>query len=302
MSDRIIEFRAVSRRFGNHYILRYLDFGVEPGHVYALLGRNGAGKTTAIRMLLGFLHPTSGSTHISGRDSRELTPADRDRIGYVSEDHHLDPWITVEGSIRFERDTRPSFDADYARKTTQRCGLRPSQRVFLLSRGQRAQLALVLAVASQPDVLVFDDPAMGLDVVMRRELLDVLIDLLSERGTTVLFSTHILADVPRIADRVGILHDGALIIDATIEDIGRRIERRTIASIDPPEVEGRLFARKLRGGYELTLLDADDATIRELERNGKLSEASVPTLEDLFLDLTTSERDELALSNSGGDS
>jgi ABC-2 type transport system ATP-binding protein len=280
------------RRFGDDEVLRGLTFAVAPGEVFALLGRNGAGKTTAIRILLGFLRVHAGSATILGRPSAELTPDDRDRIGYVAEGHRLYGTMSVAQAIRFEADTRPRFDRAEAERRTAEFGLERRKLVAQLSRGQRAQLALILATAGRPDVLVFDDPAMGLDPVVRRQLLDVLVELLADRGCAVLLSSHILADVERMADRVGILHGGRLIVDATLADLKQRVQKRHWVGrnghgAEPPAVAGLLRARRRQDGFELTLLDLDAAREQELRvQAAHLSEPFVPDLEELFIDLT----------------
>jgi ABC-2 type transport system ATP-binding protein len=285
----VLEFHQVWRHFGAREVLRGLSFVVKPGEVYALLGRNGEGKTTAIRILLGFLEPHAGEARLLGERCDALPLAVRGRVGYVSEGHRLYAEMRVREAVRFERDTRPGFDASAAAKELARLALDPAARITTLSRGQRAQLALVLACAGAPEVLVFDDPAMGLDVAMRRELLESLIALLAERGTAVLFSTHILPDVERLADRVGILKDGALIVDAPLDVLKRRVEKRQCVPINgaAPQVDGLLRARRLDGGYELTLLDFDPAREHTLRAGSRqLSEPLAPDLEELFLDLT----------------
>jgi ABC-2 type transport system ATP-binding protein len=282
-----IVFENVHRRFDDRWILRGLDLCIRPGEIHAFLGRNGSGKTTALRILLGFLEPHAGRTAILGADSRRLGPEERGRIGYVSEDHRLYWHMRAREVIAFESATRPRFDRSLAEEAVRRCNLDPRARVIRLSRGQRAQLALVVAVASRPDVLVCDDPGLGLDVVMRRAFLDVLIDLLAGQGISVLFSSHILQDVERIADRVSILHEGRLIVDATMDDLKRRVCKRFWKSFDgaaPPVHPGILRAEKRSDGYDLTLLDAGE----ELETllGGKLTQPIAPSLDDLFLDLT----------------
>lgn len=296
-----IEFENVYRHFGKQDVLRGLSFFVRPGEVFALLGRNGAGKTTALRILLGFLGPMRGRTSILGIDSAVLEHKDRDRIGYLSEGQKLYANMRVKDAVSFEAGTRPRFRCAYAEKAVARCGLPMKKLIWRLSRGQRAQLSLILAVAGEPEVLIFDDPAMGLDVVMRREFLDALIDLLSDQGCAVLFSSHILTDVERIADRVGILHEGRLIVDATMEDLKKRVQKRHWIGPEgdatgPPEVEGLLRARRTKEGFDLTLLDFDPARESELVKSGaRLNAAAVPGLEDLFMDLTTDEESRILL-------
>ncbi len=289
MSDPAISFEDVYRRFGEQQVLRGLSFDVEPGSVYALLGRNGSGKTTAIRTLLGFLEPHRGTARVLGRDSATLQAADRARIGYVTEGHRLYGVMKVKEILAFEAATRPDFSLQRARDAVKRFGLDPKKRIMRLSRGQRAQVALICAVAASPEVLVFDDPAMGLDVVMRREFLDVMIDLLSGQGCSVLLASHILTDVERIADRIGILHHGRLIVDATMEDLKERVEQRVwqTDAAAAPVLPGLLAARKRRDGYELTLVDCDASTCAELEASGRLSDPVTPGLEELFLSLVS---------------
>jgi ABC-2 type transport system ATP-binding protein len=290
--NALIRFDDVHRSFGDSPVLRGLSFQVRPGEVYALLGRNGAGKTTALRILLGFLAPDGGRAEILGCDSSALPPSLRDRIGYVSEGHVLYRWMSVGDVLRFEHGTRANFDLAHARHEVARLGLRTDARVGKLSRGQRAQLALVVAVASKPDVLVLDDPAMGLDAVMRREFLEAMIDVISDAGRGVLFSSHILSDVERIADRVGLLADGRLMVDATLEDLKRRVQKRRVRlnAGRAPELPGLLRARRVEGGFELLLLDLDEERRRNLASAVEaLSEPEVPSLEDLFLDLTAEQ-------------
>jgi ABC-2 type transport system ATP-binding protein len=284
----LIHFDDVHKGFEGRAVLEGLSFQVRPGEVYALLGRNGAGKTTALRVLLGFLAADSGRATILGADSAELTPSLRERIGYVSEGHVLYRWMRVREVLAFEDGTRSRFDLVRARHDVARLGLRPDQKVGKLSRGQRAQLALCVAVATSPDVLVLDDPAMGLDAVMRREFLEAMIEVIGEGERGVLVSSHILSDVERIADRVGLLAGGRLIVDATLEDLKRRVEKRRVRvnASRPPDVPGILRARQVEGGFELLLLDLDPLRLAALTAAVEVvSEPQVPGLEDLFLDL-----------------
>jgi len=291
--NAVIEFRNVWRHFDRQPVLRGLELAVKPGEVFALLGRNGAGKTTALRILLGFLEPHTGEASVFGVPSGALMPAERERIGYVAEGHRMYLEMRVRDALAFEAGTRPNFERAAAERELERCGIPLRKRIFFLSRGQRAQLALILAAAGAPDVLVFDDPAMGLDVVMRRELLGSLIELLSERGCAVLLSSHILTDVERIADRIGILHGGELLVDAPLDELKRRVEKRQWIPSNGaglPELDGLLRARRVDGGYELTLLDLDPLDEARLRaKAARLSERIALDLEELFLELTTGE-------------
>ena len=287
-NDPVVAFTGVQRWFGSHVVLRGLDLRIQKGQVYALLGRNGSGKSTALRILLGFLRPHAGRACVFGVDSTELGPAQRARIGYVGEEHRLYATMTVGGAVAFERGTRPGFRADFVAHALQRTGLRSSQPIVKLSRGQRATLCLILAVASQPDLLVCDDPALGLDVVMRREFLDALIDLLADTGCTVLFSSHFLSDVERIADHIGFLHDGGLVVDAPLDQLKRRVLRATWAprgGAAVPAGPHLLRATARLGGHELLLLDAPESLLAQLRATGELAPPVAPSLEELFVGL-----------------
>jgi ABC-2 type transport system ATP-binding protein len=301
-----IRFENVHRSYDGTPVLSGLSLSVRPGEIYALLGRNGAGKTTALKILLGFLRPMAGRSSLLGEASEDLRPETRLKIGLVSEGAPMFSWMNVGGSVEFEAGTRPNFDRAYALDALKRLGIRTSKRIFTLSRGQRAQLALVFAMAGNPEILILDDPAMGLDVVMRREFLEAMIDLLGREGRAVLFSSHILPDVERLADRIGILHGGRLIVDATMEDLKRRIEKRYVRGLVDPSalaqrVSGVLRLRSMREGHEVTLLDFDpigEATLRGMSVG--LSEPYKPTLEDIFIELTTDHAAAALRPNYGG--
>ena len=283
-----VEFENVHRAFDERRVLRGLTLRVPQGSVYALLGRNGAGKTTAIRVALGLLEPMAGRSSLLGVDSRSIDGAVRDRIGFVSEGHKMEELRTVDRTLQYEQATRGRFDRGYADAWIQRLGLSKGARVSMLSRGQRAQLGLVLALAGRPELLLFDDPALGLDVVMRRELIDVLIDLLADGEATVLMTTHVFSDVERLADHIGILEDGALIVNTPREELRRRVRRCFVKgdSESLPELAGMLGCRSTLEGHELLLLDPDETDLR-VAFGDRMSELCVPSLEELFIALTT---------------
>jgi ABC-2 type transport system ATP-binding protein len=301
-----IRFENVHRSFDGKPVLAGLTLTVRPGEIYALLGRNGAGKTTALGILLGFLQPMSGRSFVLGEASASLRAETRLKIGLVSEGAPMYTWMRVGRALAFEAGTRANFDRKYAEDALRRLGIPLSKLIAKLSRGQRAQLALVFAMAGDPEVLILDDPAMGLDAVMRREFLEAMIELLGREGRSVLFSSHILPDVERIADRVGILHGGRLIVDATIDDLKRRVQKRFARGLAEGDelrrrVPGLLRTRAVRDGHELTLLDVDpsrESVLRDFCT--ALSEPTTPTLEDLFIEITTDRAAEALGAKVGG--
>ncbi len=292
MSDRIV-FDDVWRAFNGRHVLSGLSLRVREGEVFALLGRNGVGKSTALKILLGFLEPDRGVSSLVGVPSAQLDGPVRDRVGYVAEGHPLIGWMSVGRAVEFEAGTRTRFDRKYVDDALRRLGLGRDARISQLSRGQKAQLSLVFAMATDPKVLVLDDPAMGLDVVMRREFLEAMIELVSREGRSVLFSSHILNDVERIADRIGILEGGALCVDAPLEELRERVHKRFLRARDgeafaPDEASGILSAKRVRDGFELTLLDFDERRERALRARASLvSEPQPVSLEELFFELTT---------------
>ncbi|MBK6942137.1 MAG: ABC transporter ATP-binding protein [Planctomycetes bacterium] len=290
-----IEFDHVSRHFGGVPVLDGLTFAVPPSEAFALLGRNGTGKSTSIRILLNFLEPHAGHSRVLGVDSGALDPATRERIGYVSEGHKLYGDMRLPMLLDFEAATRSRFDRALAASTLAKLGLRTNVAIRKLSKGQQALVALTIAIAGRPEVLVYDDPAMGLDVVHRHELMGSLAEAIEQHGVALLFSSHILTDVERMADRVGILRNGRLVVDASIESLRRRVQRRVMRPKAGADTNGALLrdvpailrSRKTDGGVALTLVDLDETQERRLrERADVLTDPDPLNLEELFVEFT----------------
>jgi len=290
----MIVFDRVTHYYGDFKALDTLSLEVEPGTIFALLGRNGAGKTTALKCLLGFERPTRGRTSILGHDSTTMPPALRERIGYVGENARLVPWMRVRDVVAWQDSSFRSFDRKACDRYLDRLGLPPKRRVYQLSRGMRAQLALALALAPGPDVVVMDDPAMGLDAVVRREFLEVMIELIQEEGRTLLFTSHILTDVERVADRVAILDEGVLRVNAPMDVVKQRI-RRYRATFDGdapavPEIAGLVRGRRRRNELLLTVVDGNGAVQAACDRLGaRAVDSERLSLEDLFIEYTAGQ-------------
>jgi len=296
MSATPIRFERLTHDYGSHRALHDLTLSVPEGSIYALLGRNGAGKTTALKCLLGFQTPTRGRAELLGYNSMDLPPAERGRIGYVAEGQQLIPWMTVNGLVNLQARSFPGFDRERCHQWLDRLGLPLKRRVFRLSRGMRAQLALALALATHPSVVILDDPAMGLDAVVRREFLEVMIELIQEEGRTLLFTSHILQDVERVADRVGILVDGVLRVDASVEKLKSSVLRyRCDLEAGPAELSGVVATRRMPGELSLTVVGAAAEVEAALRAHGATSvDIERLALEDLFIDYTTYKPGEVA--------
>lgn len=289
--ETLIRFDHVARAYGATEVLRDLDFRVEPGEVFALLGRNGSGKTTAVRLALGQLVPDAGACRVLGHEARALPDALWDGLGWVPDRPGFPARWRARELLDFEAATRGSFDLDFARRALRELDLPAERRVGQLSRGQLAQLGLVVAVAQRPRLLILDEPTLGLDVVVRRQFLQALIELVGDQGTGVLLATHLLGDVERVADRVGVLHEGRLVLDARLEDLRGRAQRRRVrlrSRAGLPRLSGLLASREAEGGMELTLSSLDGAEERLLDEAAEaLGEPEPLALEELFVALAS---------------
>jgi ABC-2 type transport system ATP-binding protein len=214
------------RSFGKSAVIRGLDLRVPAGTVYGFLGRNGAGKTTAIRMIMGILQPDAGTlTFGAGAPVRRTAPSMRRGIGYVSQQQHFYPWMRVRRLASFVGAFYPTWDRARFERLCERLAVPLWQRTGELSGGTRMKLALALAMAPRPPLLVLDEPTAGVDPVTRREILDALRAVVTDEGTTVFFSTHQIAELEAIGDQVGILHDGALFFQGPVAELGARVRR-----------------------------------------------------------------------------
>ncbi len=212
--------------YGRREVIRGLDLELRSGRVYGFLGRNAAGKTTTLRMLMGILTPDGGTIALGGSPSKRTTPAMRKRIGYVSQQQHFYPWMRVSELGRFVGAFYPTWSAASFADLSLRLGLEATQRAGELSGGSRMKLAAALALAHDPPVLVLDEPTAGVDPIARREILDLLRHQ-ADGGRAVLFSTHHVSEVLDIGDDVGVLHGGRMFWQGPVEHIGRFARRTT---------------------------------------------------------------------------
>lgn len=243
-SSPLIEIRRLTRRFGNKTALDEVSLSVPRSGVFGLIGGNGAGKTTLIKHLLGLLHAQSGTVEVFGLDPVRNPVGTLGRIGYLSEDRDLPNWMRVGELVRYTQAFFPTWDERYAEELRQAFDLDATARVKTLSRGQRARMGLLLALAHRPELLILDEPSSGLDPVVRRDILGAIIRTIAEEGRTVLFSSHLLDEVERVADRVAIIHQGRMLLTAAMDEIKethRRVTLRFDQPLDrPPALVGSL--------------------------------------------------------------
>ncbi len=285
---------GLTKCFGRRWAVNRLSFEIPPGTICGFLGRNGAGKTTTIKMLLGLLHPSYGSASVLGCDGAELTPSVRRRIGYVTEGHRLIRWMKIKEIEKYQKSFFPGqWDDRLFAEMIDYFELSPGQKIKSLSNGQRAQVSLALTLAPNPEVLIMDDPTLGLDAVVRRQFLEGMIHLIMREGRTVLFSSHILADVERVSDRILILDDGVLRADCTLAEFRAGVCTFivTFAERVPETVDLKDVLQCRRGDDRLvvSILKRDEAALHAWaeQNDARDVQAMQTTLEDQFIAFTT---------------
>jgi ABC-2 type transport system ATP-binding protein len=218
----IIEIRGLRKRFKNTVAVDGLNLTVPEGAVTAFLGPNGAGKTTTIKCLLNIHAPDAGAISVLGIDSRKLGPDAFRQIAHVSENQELPLWMTVQQFLDYCRPMYPTWDVAFAAKLLKQFDLPTNAKLKALSRGMRMKAALLGSLAYRPRLVVLDEPFSGLDPLVRDEFIRGMLELTENEGWTVFVSSHDIAEVERMADRVAILHRGQLQLDESAEDLQAR--------------------------------------------------------------------------------
>ena len=206
-------------------VLSGVDLVMEPGSVLGLVGRNGAGKSTLIRAMLGLLEPLAGEVTVFGEPALTLGDDTKVRLAYVPQQPEALAWLTARQMLDFVGRFYPRWDKGFAEGTLERWQIQPNKLLAKLSPGERQRVDLIRALASQPELLVLDEPAAALDPVARRELLREVALRAGESGTTVLFSTHIVSDLERVASEVAFLHHGKLLMRCSVDETKERYAR-----------------------------------------------------------------------------
>ena len=304
-NELAIETASLTRYFGPQKAVDSLDLRIERGKVVSLLGRNGAGKTTAIRMLLGLLEPSRGRASVLGCDSRELTPQAKQRIGYLPEGHPVFGWMKLADAARFFSSFYGGWRRDTFEHIVDYFGLPRRQKMGQMSKGERAQAALALTVAQDPELLILDDPTQGIDAVARREFLAALVALIRQQKRTILFSSHILGDVERVSDRIVVLDHGVLRADCPVDTFKQSVRRIQISSQEDnsqwEQITGLLKMETIGNVCTLTVVDVDGSTVQRIRESARGAvEAMELNLEDAFIAYTSDHR-KRTLDLTGGE-
>lgn len=282
--EPVIECRGLLKKYGQHHVLNGVDLSVPPGTIYALLGTNGAGKTTLIRSLLGLMPHSGGKIEILGEDPWQAGASLRQRVGYVSEEQGLYGWMTVSQLIHFCKGLYPHWNNELVDKYLQRFALSPKTRIRVMSKGQKVRLALILALAPEPDLLILDEPMSGLDPLAQHQFLQIIRQDAIAMKHTIFFSTHDLPDIEAIATHVAILNHGVIQIAGPIDEIRQSVVKMRIPAKDNDHIP--LGALILDQDTESTTILIPNVTDnRETASTGGLE--TIPTepatLQEVFL-------------------
>jgi len=229
-----IEFDGVTWHAGSDFALRDLSLRVPRGSIYGFLGPNGSGKTSTIRLLMGMMKPRGGEIRMMGGRVPEELSTILQQVGYVPERPHLFPQLTVKEAIDYHAVFYRSWDALWATDLLERMELRPDQTIRRLSKGQTGKLMILLALSVRPQLLVLDEPTDGLDPVVRREIMTTVLDYVGETGATIFISAHLVHELERICDWVGVVDEGRLLAELPMTDFKNGIKRLRVENAPAP--------------------------------------------------------------------
>ena len=278
----------VTVRYGRKTAVEDVSIAVAPGSVYALLGRNGSGKSSLVRCVLGQLQPQSGRVELFGEDVWKHRTRLMERVGVVPEDPDAPPESRVRDLAWFSSRIYSRWDKSAFDRRMQRFAIDTASRFGDLSKGQKKQVTLALALSTSPEVLILDDPTLGLDVVARKSLFEEVIAHMADYGITVLVTTHDLSSVEAVADRVGILNDGRLVLDEEVETLKARFRRIRFASQPVALAGATLVAASVRqwgSGTEAVVSNYDEIAFERFRSTSGVghAETSPMTLEEIFI-------------------
>jgi ABC-2 type transport system ATP-binding protein len=247
MSEPAICVDKLAKAFGSQQVLHDVSLNIPAGQTFALLGRNGAGKTTAIRIMLGLIPADSGAVRLAGIDPTRDPLKVRSQVGYLAEDQAMYGWMTPIELCRFLAPFYPTWDMQWARDYLDRFAIPCHARIGKLSKGQSVKLGLTLALAHRPPVVILDDPSMGLDPIARKEFNRDLVEHLQTSGCTVLYSSHLLDEVEAVADAVAILDEGRIVRTGTTELLRDEVKQILLpfdSIVGTPQPQGLLDVRR----------------------------------------------------------
>ena len=284
----LILVQNLTRWFRNTHALDNVSLEVPRGGVFGLVGRNGAGKTTLIMHILGLYRPAAGDVRVLGESPADEPVRVLSRVGYLSEFLDLPLWMRVDELLRYSRAFYATWDAQYAETLRRQLDLAPDARLKTLSKGQQAKAGLLVALAFRPELLVLDEPSSGLDPVARRDILETILRAVGQEGRTVFFSSHLLDEVERLADRIALIHEGRIALCGKLADIRQNHSlwkvRFAYPLASPPAVDGLLQATGKDAEWDCACAGPADALAASFARAGAtVAERRPMSLEEIFL-------------------
>ncbi|MDB4908001.1 MAG: transporter related [Gemmatimonadetes bacterium] len=268
----VIETEALELRYGRRKALDNLTLRIPRGRIHAIVGANGAGKSSLFRILLGVQSPTSGRATILGHDCTALTEHERARIGFVNEEHSLPGWLRVDELVAMQRRLYPRWEGRRYQNIVGHFHVLPEQRIADLSRGERAGVNLAIALAQDPELLILDEPTLGLDVVAKRAFLEAVLGSMDEGDTTIIYCSHQMDEIERLADNLIILERGELKHmsppDAFCERVSLWVAEFSFVPPDAGTLPGVLHMQRIDGLFHYLVLDQDEGFGALLEAQG----------------------------------
>jgi ABC-2 type transport system ATP-binding protein len=286
--DAVIEVENLSRSFRRKEALKQVTLQVPAGCVFGLVGENGAGKTTLIKHLLGALKPQQGRVRVFGKDPVADPVAVLVDVGHLSEDREMPTWMRIGELMRYIRAFYPNWDPKYAEELREMFRLDPGAKIKHLSRGERALAGLLIALAHRPKLLVLDEPSSGLDPLVRRDILAAIVRTVADEGRTVFFSSHLLDEVERVADRLAMVADGQIVLSDQMHVI-KETHHRLVVRFDEPQAQAPAFAGALSvsgANHEWTFVcngELDSLRFEISNMNGTVLGTETPTFEEIFV-------------------
>jgi ABC-2 type transport system ATP-binding protein len=290
MSSSTVEASHLGKVFGPKRVLHDLSFGVSPGDVVGVLGKNGAGKTTLLELMLGFTQPTEGAVRVFGHESYRLPGDAKARVGFVPQQDELVDHLNVADQLRVIASFYPQWDNELMSRLCKEWGIDTRARIKSMSVGERQKLSILLAFGHRPDLLILDEPVASLDPIARRQFLEQLVEISADGRRAIVFSSHIVSDIERLANRIWILKEGRLDWQGDLDSLKESIVRLHLRGTGPlPEVlniPGALSIRREAAFPSAIVRDWTDAAQRDLERQiSGTVEVEALGLEEIFVEL-----------------
>ena len=283
-----IQISKLSKNYKKQQVLTELNWSIKQGDVIGLLGKNGAGKSTLINAILNINPADSGSIALLGEDNKILTPETKARIGFVPQQNDEIAWLTIKELILFKKQFYTHWNDEKVAELISRWEIDTSKKMSELSVGQGQRVLIILALAHEPDLMIFDEPAAALDPAGRRDFLKEIVNLAADENKTILFSTHITSDLERVANKVAILHQGKICHFDDLDNVKENVVKVAVMSEQPNDINipNAMNTHRESNQVNAVVTQVDQQWKKALEAQGHQVKINPMSLEDIFLELT----------------